>query len=285
MLHVFIIKPGHLEIENIIKEVMVGHEYLILRTKGPRDTSKLAGLHQSPQNRIYVIGGDGMLHEAIQQLVNTKTGLVIIPYGTGNDFARNFSISGDIKEEIVRSLELQGQDIDVFKANDIYCANTLAFAIDSDCANHVHDQKIWKILPGSIYYAKTMVQRLVNFKGFTAKLSIGDQEISNRFIIGAIANGRYYGGGFKIGEGKVNDGMIELIAVAGSGKIKAVTTLLKLALGGLIEDQRAIRLTTNQMTLQTEREINIDGETYPAGTYRINVIPRGLRVINELKNP
>jgi diacylglycerol kinase (ATP) len=38
---------------------------------------------------VIVIGGDGMVHLAIQELANSAFSLLLIPAGTGNDFARS----------------------------------------------------------------------------------------------------------------------------------------------------------------------------------------------------
>ena len=41
---------------------------------------------------LVVVGGDGMVHLAVQAVAGTGTGLGIIPAGTGNDVARYFDL-------------------------------------------------------------------------------------------------------------------------------------------------------------------------------------------------
>ncbi len=41
---------------------------------------------------LVVVGGDGMVHLAVQALADSATSLGIIPAGTGNDVARYFDI-------------------------------------------------------------------------------------------------------------------------------------------------------------------------------------------------
>ncbi len=39
-----------------------------------------------------MVGGDGLVHLALQSLVHSATRLAIVPAGTGNDAARYFGI-------------------------------------------------------------------------------------------------------------------------------------------------------------------------------------------------
>src|SRR6478752_6824846 len=41
---------------------------------------------------LVAVGGDGMVHTAIQALAGTSTALAVVPCGTGNDFARSLGI-------------------------------------------------------------------------------------------------------------------------------------------------------------------------------------------------
>ena len=45
---------------------------------------------------VVAVGGDGMVHAAIQALAGTSTALGVVPCGTGNDFARSRGYSAEI---------------------------------------------------------------------------------------------------------------------------------------------------------------------------------------------
>ncbi|MEY2944383.1 MAG: hypothetical protein RL433_65, partial [Actinomycetota bacterium] len=42
---------------------------------------------------LFLVGGDGTLNIAIQELVKTSLGVALIPAGTGNDFARTLNLN------------------------------------------------------------------------------------------------------------------------------------------------------------------------------------------------
>ena len=43
-------------------------------------------------DRLVVVGGDGMVHTAIQAVAGSDVVLGVVPVGTGNDFARSFDV-------------------------------------------------------------------------------------------------------------------------------------------------------------------------------------------------
>jgi len=93
MKHIFILN-GNIKshpFEVIIHKVMKDYDYQIIYTKQKGDAIDISKQFSNQKNRIYSVGGDGMLNEVIQGLVHTDNELVVIPLGTGNDFHRYLS--------------------------------------------------------------------------------------------------------------------------------------------------------------------------------------------------
>ena len=69
---------------------------LVVRNLVGRDADEALDLaHQCVADGIetlVVVGGDGMVHLAVQALADTETRLGLIPAGTGNDVARYFDV-------------------------------------------------------------------------------------------------------------------------------------------------------------------------------------------------
>lgn len=49
-------------------------------------------IQQERPDAVVVVGGDGMVHAAVNVLAETEIPLGLVPAGTGNDFARNFGV-------------------------------------------------------------------------------------------------------------------------------------------------------------------------------------------------
>jgi len=67
--------------------------------------------------RVIVAGGDGSVTEAAHSLVGTKTGLAVVPGGTGNLLALNLGIPTDPEEAMQLALTGEVRPIDVGRAN------------------------------------------------------------------------------------------------------------------------------------------------------------------------
>lgn len=143
MRHIFLLKPvdddyDHHPFIETIREVMQGYDYDIFMSTYPDHAKKIIKHYKEP-TRFYSVGGDGMLNQVIQGLVGTPHELVVIPYGTGNDFFKMISKNNDSKEVLKASLKGKTIPIDTVLMNNRYFINNACFGCDSVIANHVHD--------------------------------------------------------------------------------------------------------------------------------------------------
>lgn len=283
MKHIFIIKPNNNNqmIESMIISVMKGYRYEIKYTQYPRHATKIAKSYYDCHHRIYAVGGDGMVHELVQGLVGSANELVIIPMGTGNDFVRTIASVNDPKILLEKSLSLPAQPIDLIQANNIYCINVLCCAFDSDIANNVHKYRQIKYLPRSLQYASVLVRRIAKYRLFPTKIYQNDQKIYEaNLIVGAFCNGKYFGGGFKIGkEANLNDGLIDVNLVSSLHKRDIPYYLTLLLTGKLEKGKHYYHQKSANLVLETQQEVNIDGETYPPGKYELRIVKNLLNVV------
>ena len=83
-----------------------------------------------PHSKIVVIGGDGMVHAAINNARENPIGL--IPAGTGNDFARALGLPlDDPIENIRRVLSAEVEEVDLGKVGEDYFAAICSTGFDS----------------------------------------------------------------------------------------------------------------------------------------------------------
>lgn len=283
MKHIFIIKPdqNNKNIEAMIVKVMQGYRYEIKYTHYPRHATLLAKSYSGCNYRIYAVGGDGMIHEIVQGLVGSDNELVVIPTGTGNDFVRTIADENDPEKLLKKSLSLAASEIDLIKVNDIYCINVLCCAFDSDIANNVHKYSQIKYLPRSLQYASVLVRRITQYCLFpTALFQDGKKFYEGNLIVGAFCNGKYFGGGFKIGkEAQIDDGMIDINLVSSLHK-RYIPYYLTLLLAGKLEQGKLYyHQKLPYLTLKTRQQVNIDGETYPSGTYNLKIVKNSLKIV------
>jgi diacylglycerol kinase (ATP) len=151
-------------------------------------------ISKNPNAKVIVIGGDGMVHAAINNIDNNPIGL--IPAGTGNDFARALGISlndpiGSINRVISANVDL----VDLGKAADEYFAAICSTGFDS-IVNERANRLKWP--RGKMKYNIAMLLELPRFKPKSYNIVIDGKPFQTQAMLIAIANGLSYGGGMKI---------------------------------------------------------------------------------------
>jgi len=210
-----------------------GFDYQIELTKYARHAVELAktGIKEG-YRKLIAVGGDGTINEVITGIMQSgksdKVGLGIIPEGGGNDFAKNFHITGDIEEDIQILEEKHASPIDIGKVNDYYFMNALGVGFDAEVA--IESEKI-KRLNGLPRYFAALMKVLRKLRPYKFQLELDGEELKKEFLLVSVGNGYCTGGGFLLTpNAKVNDGVFDVCLVDALSKsrlIKVLSTVFK----------------------------------------------------------
>lgn len=172
-----------------------------------------------PNAKIIVIGGDGMVHAAINTIENNPIGL--IPAGTGNDFARALGISlTDPIGSINRVISASADFVDLGKAGDEYFAAICSTGFDS-IVNERANRLKWP--RGKMKYNIAMLLELPRFKPKSYNIVIDGKPFHTQAMLIAIANGLSYGGGMKVcPAAQLQDGLLDIMILAPVSKFEFV---------------------------------------------------------------
>lgn len=158
------------------------------------------------------VGGDGSINEVAQSLVNTKTALGVIPYGSGNGFATHLKIPARDVEGAINVLNTgKIGKIDMVKSNLRYFISNAGFGIDSSVARRFHHHTI----RGLASYAWAMVKELLfYFQPFPAKVQIDDITIEREFFLFTAFNANQYGYDYAVFPfTSLKDGIMDVIVL------------------------------------------------------------------------
>jgi diacylglycerol kinase family enzyme len=238
MKHVFIINPTAgkkdctARIMEMAKAMAVRHgldvECILTKRPGHAMETARSLAERGEPLRIYACGGDGTANEVANGVAGTgNAAMTCIPVGTGNDFLKNF---GD-KAPLFSDPE-NLWDGPSFSLDAIDCSGRLALTVacsgfDAQVADDVHTYGKLPLLGGQGSY---IVSLGVNFllRGLRHSWTVildGKPLPENSFVLAAVCNGRYYGGGFMpVAEAKMDDGVLNTLVVRGVGR----TTFLRL---------------------------------------------------------
>lgn len=234
-------------------------------------------------NEIIAVGGDGTLWEVVNKVAGLKRKDIpvgVIPAGTGNDFSRSLGISSDPLKALKVIQKGKIRTIDLGRIDGKYFINALGVGFDSLVAQEANNYR--GVLRGKLVYLWAILKTLKNFKSPVMKLEIDGLEVEDRFVLVAIGNAKYYGGGLKIAPGAVmDDGLFDLILIRDISRLEILKTLPKLLDGSHLEHP--------SVEVKKGREIKIfadppqlfqaDGEIIGRSPQQIVIQPSCLQVI------
>ncbi|MDI9215479.1 diacylglycerol/lipid kinase family protein [Clostridium tertium] len=238
--HFFVINPeaGKVnvseKISNDINEIFkdLYDEYRIYITKGKNDaTNYVKNICESEEGnlRFYACGGDGTLNEVINGIIGYENASVsVIPYGTGNDFVRNFESEINFYD-INMHIESNIKEVDLLKVNGLYSVNLCNIGFDAKVAENMVKFKRFPLISGQGAYTLSVFYSLFHKMYNTFDIMIdGSESIHGDFLLCAVANGKSYGGGYMGAPlAEVNDGLIDLCIIKKVSRLKLVK-LIKL---------------------------------------------------------
>lgn len=276
MKYVFIINPASGKTdydkikENIIK-TLENEEYEIYETKAPKEATEIASRFKNEENTIvYSVGGDGTLNEVVNGIAEGKCKLGIIPTGSGNDFYRT------LKEAQTENVRL-----DLGKVNGRYFINIASVGMDAETCNNANKIKSKIKLHSSYYLA--LIHTFLTFKSKSLKLKIDKNVYAGDYIIAAICNGKYYGGGFKIAPvASFDDNQFDIYLVSKAGKLKLIKILLALLKSEHEKYNEVRKYTGKNITITSENNliVNIDGEITISKNIEIEMIEDAFIIYN-----
>lgn len=267
---------------NTIKEVVQHHfkEYKYIFTEQPRQATEIAReLLKDGFDLIIGVGGDGTLNEITNGFfkegshtaVNEDASVGIIPSGTGSDFIRFLKIPRDFSKSVELIKNAGVRKIDVGKVTfpgaegaetGKYFINIADFGLGAEVIKNI--SAIPPSKRGALSYYKGLLSTIRSYRSKTVRLILdGKEEISGRFLIGAIANGRIFGGGMMIApEAQPDDGFFDVVLIEDMKKLEIVYNSRLLYNGGIDRLAKVTIKRAKKVKVVSDEDVNIeyDGE-------------------------
>ncbi len=243
--------------------------------------------------RLYAAGGDGTFNEVLTGSMHYKKAAVgLLPYGSGNDFIRNFGTMEDFCD-IEDQLGGKVKEIDMITTPDGYAAEICSTGLDAKVAYGIPKFRRIPFCGGSIAYQLSIVEVLLGKKAVNLHITIDEKEFDRSCLLVAVCNGSSYGGGFLASpESKLDDGVLDVIVVRRLSlpKIAKILPLYQAGrhfangqiipeLQDIIEYFPAHRVKIQPVDANQKMIINVDGECSPGSMFSAEIVPLSARVI------
>jgi diacylglycerol kinase (ATP) len=224
---------------------------------------------------LFLVGGDGTLNIAIQELVKTSLGVALIPAGTGNDFARTLNLNlKDPRQLISFYLSNKPALVDVGKVGERYFVDVLSTGFDSmvnERANTMHRIK------GRAKYNLSILLVLSTFKPKNYEFSIDGLSFESKAMLIAVSNGISYGGGMKVTpDAKIDDGFFDILILTPVSRFEFLRVFPKVFSGKHITHPAVRILRGKSVEIDSDAVAYADGERIGSLPIKASVVERGL---------
>ena len=280
MKHIFIINPvagkgkyQH-EIENNInsylKDKNVDYDIYITKYKGDVNKFVIGKCEEYVPYVFYSCGGDGTLHDIVNIACNYEhVSVGLIPCGTGNDFVKNFENTINF-QNIEAQIQGKSISLDLIKIRNEYAVSVCNVGFDADAAFNMHKFKNIPFISGTSCYILSVLFCLLKSLGKNLEVELDSGEkIKGKFLLGVVANGHSYGGGYKCAPlAKIDDEILDVCLVNTMSRFKILGLINSYKAGTHLEKDNIKKYITYRkcmkVKIKSDNPINlcIDGESY-----------------------
>ena len=244
---------------------------------------------------ILIFGGDGTIHRHLPALVRLKLPVLIVPAGSGNDFARALNLRS-VRNSLrvwrrFESGKIQARAIDLgvivptaSPERTHYFCGVAGCGLDSAAARRANQMPRW--LRGHGGYALALLPLLLKLPAYSMQLTQvtgKDRTEAERLtLLAAFANTQFYGDGMRIApKADFADGKLDICRIAVLNPFKLFCMFPTVYFGRHLLLPEVEYSRAERVHVQTEPplEIYADGEFVCETPAEISVAAGALRVI------
>ena len=249
---------------------------------------------------VLIFGGDGTVHRHLGQLVQLGLPVLVVPAGSGNDFATSLGLKR-VRDSLAawRTFCADRSNIRVIDLGMIapgeggasgtskYFCCVAGVGLDGEVARRANSLPRW--LRGHGGYALSMAPTIFTFKPFAMKLSTRESEGGSwsarrdgPTMVAAFANTPLYGGGMKVApEAKMDDGLLDICVVKGIGPLKLFSVFPTVYAGRHLKIREVEYFKASAVRVETEQPFDVyaDGEFVCRTPIEVSVQRAALKVI------
>ena len=257
----------------------LGASHRTVTTRSIDHAYEEAGRAARERETVVALGGDGLLRPLAGALKGSDSALALIPCGRGNDLARVLGVPRDPAEAARMAVEGEERLLDVANVEGTPFMGIASFGFDSDC-NRIANEA--KLVSGSAVYVYSALRALAAWKPASFTVTVdGDRHEMTGYSV-AVGNSKAYGGGmFILPQAELDDGMLDVMMVKESPKLRFLRELPKVFKGAHGDSEHVEFLRGEEIEVSADRPFAIyaDGDPIGATPAIMRVERRCLRVI------
>lgn len=239
-----------------------------------------------------VFGGDGTVHRALPQLKLFQVPVLVVPRGSGNDFAHALGITSERvalrawKQFCAGRKNVRRIDLGLIRAGqqEIPFCCVAGAGLDADANARANRMPAW--LRGSGGYLLAVVEALFAAQPVEMKITVEQGELAQTTVttalLIAVGNTHRYGHGIEIvPKAELDDGLLDICLVEKISKLKVFSCLPIIYFGGHtgLKEVRYFRARSIRIESSPPLDLYADGEPVGQTPVEIGLLPKSLQVI------
>ena len=256
----------------------------LVATLPVRDLSRLPEVVREAINSgiglIVIGGGDGTFSSVVDYFAHHDVVLGVLPFGTGNDFARSLGIPLDLKDACRTIVTGRIARIDLGLVNNDYFVSTIGIGINSEVSRYI--SRSLKRRWGRLAYFLVAAKLFWRHRPFQVKIKSLEEEFTLTTHQVVVSNGRYHGGGIPVApQASLNNYQLVVYTIEGISRWHLLKMAFWVKTGQHYRHKETHYLTTRKVTLETEKPmaVSVDGESIFYTPVTVVIDPAALRVI------
>ena len=235
---------------------------------------------------LIVAGGDGTLNEVVNGIAQIKQRprIGLIPFGTGNDFARTLGLPPTLEENIDILRRRKTRPIDLVRVTSRrrrYFINVSAGGFSGMVNEKITPQikRTW----GPLTYVRGAAAALPKLHAYQTRVVLDDrEEISTALYNVVIANGRFVAGGLPIApKADPGDGLFDVILIPKRSAGEMLMLATQIVLGKHFSNSAIVFRRAKKIALRSRPGMwfNVDGELVGRAPAVFQIVPRALNFV------
>ena len=208
---------------------------------------------------VIAVGGDGLMHIALQLVVPSQIPFTIIPAGTGNDFVRTLGWDLEaIDKQLNQVITSAPSAIDLGLVDGEWFGAILSTGFDS-VVNEKANTMSWP--KGPMKYNAAIAIELPRFKPRHYEITLDDRTISTEAMLIAVANGRSYGAGMLVcPNANISDGLFDVMVLHPISKFEFMKVFPQVFAGTHISHPAVEIVRSKNVRIESKAVAYSDGE-------------------------
>lgn len=261
---------------NRVRQHFAGTEQEITYIESPSLADSLEEIEKAASassfDAMICVGGDGLVHDLLPALLRHSLPLLVVPAGTGNDFARTMGLQGRRLSTLLElPIRTKSLPIDLglisHSGQQIPFIQVLSTGFDAVVNQRANN---FKIVKGKVKYIVAVLQKVWRFHALDFEISIDGVTQRRRAMLVAVANGSSYGGGMQIApHAKNDDGYLDVMIVEELSPLQLLLVFPRVFLGSHVKHPKVHFVSGREIHISAPTMAFADGE-------RISQLPIGV---------